>query len=36
MPMTMQPGDSTVAVTVEPMAGSKQPTGQPVWAVPLH
>jgi anti-sigma-K factor RskA len=36
VPMPIRAGDSAVAVTVEPAAGSDQPTGQPIWAVPLH
>lgn len=36
VPLSMSAGDVTVAVTVEPAAGSEQPTGKPIWAVPLR
>jgi len=36
LPMQIHPGDAAIAVTVEPAAGSVEPTQPPVWKVNLH
>ncbi len=36
LPLQIHPGDAAIAVTVEPAAGSVEPTQPPVWKVNLH
>ncbi len=36
MPLQIHQGDQSVAVTVEPAAGSEQPSHDPIWQVNLH